>query len=332
MKKVISVVIVMVMLCLLCSCNNTQTYIKQDNINLNYNNISAGSGCWIGNDFIYSIENNLVFNLYVTDIKGKHRIRTLSYCYDAQVINDKLIYADDGISFGIEFFEYDLKAEKTRKIATINAERIYTYYLVDDILYVEVGKDDSLIKDIVAITLKTGKQITVAKNISACGVVNNQLNYISQKNSNCSIYKYDVKNDKSVLIGGFELKHMMYNDILDGVNFNSQYIAFVYRDEKTSKSRIYVYNYEKDTLKISDFPDVIYEFVSYDKFAFFKVESNSNEIVYRFNLSDNSIEKIVELPVYSSLFVGSDDEVYVSSDFGVRCYSAYGEYEEVILN
>lgn len=322
----------LITICLLCSCNKKQTFAKQDTINLNFNNISAGSGCWIGNDFMYSIEHNFVFDLYVTDIKGKHRISTLSYCYDAQIIDEKLFYVDDGLLSGFEFFEYDLNTEKTKKIATIKVERIYTYYIVDDILYVEIGEDDSLIKDIVAITLETGKQITVANNISACGVVNNQLNYISQKDSNCNIYKYDVENDDSVLIGEFNLDHIIYNGILDGVNFNSEYIAFAYRNEENTKSSIYVYNYENDTLKSFDFKDRIYEFVSYDKFAFFIGATNTNEIVYRFNLSNNSIEKIVELPTYGSLFVGSDDEVYVSSDFGVRCYSADGEYEDVIFN
>jgi len=337
-KRVICITLIFIFLFTLSSCNSKQTYVKQDTINLNYNNISAGSGCWMGNNFICSTEHNFSFDLYVTNTKGKHKITTLSYSYDAHVYNDKLFYCDDGILSGFEFFEYDLATGKSQKIATISAERIYEYYIVNDILYVEVGDDDTLVKDIVAILLDNGKRLTVAKNISVCGIVNNELNYIYQKDSKCSIYKYNADNEKSILIGEFKLKHKIYSSILDGANFNSEYVAFVYRNEETAESKIYVYKYDDDTLINYDFKGMISEFISYDKFAFFKADGNTDdnptEIIYRFNFNDSSTEKIIELPGYNSLFVGSDDDVYVSSTGfdGIRRYSVDGKYEDVILD
>lgn len=320
------------MLCLLCSCNDTQTYIKQDNINLNYNNISAGSGCWMDNNYICSTEHNFAFDLYLTDDKGKVKIDTLSYSYDAHVYNNKLYYFDDiGLnSTKYEFTEYDLNTQKRKRIATITNERVYNYYVVDRYLYIEVGDNDSLIRDIVSISLDTNQQIIVAQNIFACGIVNGELNYITQKDLKYSVYKYNADNEKSVLIGKFELTHQIIDGGLSGVNFNSEYIAFDCTVAENEKSRIYVYKYD-DALLSFDFDGVISEFVSYDKFAFFSVDG----IIYRFSVNDNSTEIIVELSADDvSLFVGSDDEVYVSSmEFnGIRRYSVDGKYVDVILN
>lgn len=321
------------MLGLLCSCNSTQTYIKQNNISLNYNNISAGSGCWMDNNFICSTEHNFAFDLYLTDDKGKVKIDTLSYSYDAHLYNNKLYYFDDiGLnSTKYEFTEYDLNTQKRKSIATITNERVYNYYVLDRYLYIEVGDNDSLIRDIVSISLDTNQQITVAQNIFSSGIVNGELNYISQNDLKYSVCKYDSDNEKSVLIGEFELTHQIVDGGLDGVNFNSEYIAFDCTVAETEKSRIYVYKYDDDALLSFDFNGAIHEFVSYDKFAFFSVDG----IIYRFNFNNNSTEKVIELPTdYVSLFVGSDDEVYVSStEFeGIRRYSVDGKYEDVILN
>ena len=267
---------------------------------------------------------NHLQSAYITDNNGRHKITTLSYSYDAQIIGEKLFYVDDGLLSGYEFFEYDLKTKKTRKIATLNAKWIYNYYFLHDALYIEIGDDDSLIKDIVAMNLKTGEQITIAKNISACGIANNQLNYITEKDSNCSIYEYDIDNNKSLLLGEFELSYNIFQDALVGVNFNPEYVAFA--DDK-----IYVYRYGDGTLSSYDFDGKINEFISYDKFAFFSANGN----IYRFNFDDNSIETIAKSSTEDSyLFVGSDDEVYISfmELGGIRRYYVNGEYEDVILN
>ena len=167
MKRIIAAITILIMICLFCSCNSTQRYIKQDNINLNYNNISAGTGCWMDNNFICSTEHNLGFDLYLIDYTNKKKIDTLSYSYNANLYNDKLYYFDNsGLSdINYKFIEYDLKNKRKKTIATIIAERIYNYFVIDEYLYVEVGDNDSLLRDIVCVTLDTNQQINVAQNI-----------------------------------------------------------------------------------------------------------------------------------------------------------------------
>ena len=332
MKKIISVITIIIMLCLLCSCNSTQTFIRQNNINLNYNNISAGSGCWMDNNYICSTEHNFAFDLYLMDNTKKDKIDSLSYSYDAHLYNNKLYYFDDVVlsSTKYEFIEYDLNTQKRKTIATITNERVYNYYIVDKYLYIEVGNNDSLIRDIVCISLDTNQQIIVAQNIFSSGIANGELNYITQKDLKYSVYKYNSNNEKSALIGEFELKHYIDDGALTGVNFNSEYIAFAYSDYETTESKVYVYRYD-DALVSRDFDGTISEFISYDNFAFLSVDGN----IYRFNINDNSTERIAELSADDiSLLVGSDDEVYVSSVElnGIRRYSVDGKYEDVILN
>lgn len=331
MKKIISVIMIITVVFLLCSCKNTQTYIKQDNINLNYNNISAGSGCWLNNNFICLIKHNFGFDLSIVDDKSK-KIDTLSYSYEAHLYNDKLYYFDTaGLnSTKYKFIEYDLNTQKKRNLATITAERVYDYYVANEYLYIVVGKNDSLIKDVVSIALDTSKQNTIEQNIFACGIVNGELNYITKEDLKYSVYKYNTDNQKSELIGDFELNNKIYNDILLGVNFTSEYIAFAYCDNEITKSKIYVYQYD-NTLNEYDFNGTIIEFIAYDKFAFFSADGD----VYRFDFDNKSAEKIAELSVDDiSLFVGSDNEVYVASmDFnGIRRYSIDGKYEDVLFN
>ena len=333
MKRIISAITILIMICLLCSCNSTQRYIKQDNINLNYNNISAGTGCWMDNNFICSTEYNLGFDLYLIDYTNKKKIDTLSYSYNANLYNDKLYYFDNsGLSdINYKFIEYDLKNKRKKTIATIIAERIYNYFVIDEYLYVEVGDNDSLVRDIVCVTLDTNQRINVAQNIFSCGIVNGQLNYITQNDLKYSIYKYIPDDEKSDLIGEFKLNHQMVDDGLEGVNFNSKYIAFAYSDYETTESKICVYRYDKNTLTSIDVGGAINEFISYDRFGFFSVGGS----IYHLNFNDNSIERIVELPSDDvTLFVGSDDEVYVlSMEFdGIRRYSVDGSYEDVELN
>lgn len=333
MKRIISAITILIMICLFCSCNSTQRYIKQDNINLNYNNISAGTGCWMNNNFICSTEHNLGFDLYLIDYTNKKKIDTLSYSYNANLYNDKLYYFDNsGLSdINYKFIEYDLKNKRKKTIATIIAERIYNYFVIDEYLYVEVGDNDSLLRDIVCVTLDTNQRINVAQNIFSSGIVNGQLNYITQNDLKYSIYKYIPDDEKSDLIGEFKLNHQMVDDGLEGVNFNSKYIAFAYSDYETKESKICVYRYDKNTLTSIDVGGAINEFISYDRFGFFSVGGS----IYHLNFNDNSIERIVELPSDDvTLFVGSDDEVYVlSMEFdGIRRYSVDGSYEDVELN
>ena len=92
----------------------------------------------MNNDFIHSTKHNLGFDLYITDNNGRHKITTLSYSYDSQIIGEKLFYFGNVLLSGFEFFEYDLKTKKRRKIATLNAERIYNYYFLNDALYIEI--------------------------------------------------------------------------------------------------------------------------------------------------------------------------------------------------
>lgn len=330
MKKILSVIIVIVMLCLLCSCGSTQRYITQDNISLNYNNISAGSGCWMDNNYIRSTEHNFCFDLYLTDDAEKERIDTLSFYYDAHLYNNKLYYFDDiGVgSTKYKFTEYDLDTKNRKNLATITSERVYNYYVTDKHLFIEVGENDSLIRDVVAVSLDTDRQVTVAQNIYSSGIVNGELNYITQKDLKYCIYKYNADSENSELIGDFELQQKIHNDILSGANFNSEYVAFAYSDQETAKSKIYVYRYDDDTPVTCDLEGVIGEFIAYDRFAFFSADGD----LYRFCFNDNSTEKIAELSTDDvSLFVGSDDEVYVSSmDFEcIRRYSADGRYEDV---
>lgn len=336
MKRVNNIALIIILLFTLCSCNNNQIYLRQDTINLNYNNISAGDGQWLDNDAMCSTEHNFGFDLYVTDVKGKHKITSLSYSYDVQVNNGKLFYCDDGIVSGMNFFEYDLATDKSKKIASIDVERIYEYYVVDEILYVVTGEDDMLTKNIVCISLANGKQTAVAHGVFAYGIVNGKLNYITKKGNKYSIYEYDAERKQKSLRGSAELATTI-EDSYD-VNFTSEYITFVSNDQTAKKTVIYTYKFEDKSLINYEFKDTIRQFVAYDKYAFLCAEgkdeeSASTEIIYSFNINEQAVEKIVELNSGNFLFVGSDDEVYISSiNFdGVRRYSLDGNWENVIL-
>jgi hypothetical protein len=64
--------IVIILLFTLFSCNSKQTYVEQDIVNFNYNNISTGaSPYWIDNEVVCFSEHSLVWNLYFVDSQGK---------------------------------------------------------------------------------------------------------------------------------------------------------------------------------------------------------------------------------------------------------------------
>ncbi|MBQ9107054.1 MAG: hypothetical protein IJY56_04095 [Clostridia bacterium] len=338
-KRIICIALVIITLLTLCSCDKNQVYVKQDTIKLNYNNITTGGCLSITNDVVCFVKHNFGFDLYVIDTKGKHKITTLSYSYGTHVYNDKLFYYDDGISSGFEFFEYDLVTQKSKKIATISVERIYNYYVVDDVIYVEIGDNDTLVKDVVMISPDTGKQKTVANEVFACGIVEGKLNFITKKDNEYSIYGYSIESEQINLLGRFELEAEIYEEYSCYVNFNSKYITLVSKDEMNKESEIHIYKYENSSLISYNFKGAIRELIAYDKYAFLRADgkadaSVSTEIIYRFNIYNLTIEKIAELSGYNELFVGSDDEVYVSStDFdGIRRYSVDGKYEDVIIN
>ncbi len=306
-KKIFCSLVCVILCLILCACSDNRTYIKQDEINFNYNNISAGSpSYWIEGDAFFYSQHNFVFDIYKMNDNGRQQIASSSNPdVDFHVYDGKLYY-DNTASFLDDTYiikSYDLTTRKTSTVAKIKTERLCNYFIVGDIIFAETGYEENFQRDLQCVSLKTEETAMIAKNIVTCGIVNDKIRYVKQINDSYSVFEYDEVNNRSISLGTFNIKLSANEEISPFANFTLDKVILTVDD-----SRLLIFNISDSTLKTCTPGQSVYSAVAYSDYLFF----TDNNSLSRLCIDTLEIEKIAEFRDITNVFVTSDDDAYIS--------------------
>ncbi len=343
MKKIISLVCVLLTLTLLTAC--TTVYVPQENISLNYNNNSGGSSFfWLENDyFIYSdIDDDLIYKYF---IKDQNLTQVLSQKETASVeevqsYGNFIYYAvyeenDQGNYDSCEIYQYNRTTETETYIAS--AGYFETFFVDEQYLYLISTQENfngyCSVADI--ISLETRETITQIPDIFVSGMRNGVFTYLKDTKDGFEVFEYHPQTEKSQKIADFSLPLTKNITIHQVVNFTSNAIILESTLSQSEASQILIYNFEKDTLKTIDPPYSVDTVVAYENHAFCGLTDyeDCKTYLYSLNLDTCELLQLGRIGDDKSLFVTSDEDVYLCSNWDgaeIVHYNLDGTKEQVL--
>jgi hypothetical protein len=308
----------------LCSCSaNSALYHTQEEIKFNYNNISAYNDFWLTNESVCYLDDSLIQNYYILSEKGKSKISSNSG-YGFGVIQNygSKIYMLDECKSIDEYNSmyllkvYDVESGKLSDVATIkNCDNFLI--LNEYVFYLQYNwTDNSRRLSLRVFRPDSGEHFAINDAVLSFGVIGSDLFYASEEDNKVSVFRYDVKNDLSVSCGGFLLDTTDIETFKQHVivSYVPNYIMFTCSNYQDVTSTIWKFSLEEKNVSKVEQNFCITNFISYDQcsyFTMFDAEEENVTQIYKMANDTNETVKIGEIEGECSLFVGSDEGVYV---------------------
>lgn len=323
MKRLIAILLVLCIVMNFTGCIKHAEYLPQDNINYNYNNISAdNSSFWITNEAIYYIDAPLyAINYYSVESDGRKKITTAESAAFAKILpNDNMLYMLDWVDntvYRLHSYDTDTGVHTVLDYLT----NVYTYFVAGQNLYYLQDDSDgeSVIQSFNVYSLQDGASSCIAASVLTSGMIDDQPVYVVEQNTEISIYSYDDISGTSRLLDSFI--YPLAEDERIGYNFNFTSNQFIFTVMSDEAPRLVCYNFEADQIAEFNADNHIYSVIAYENYAFMVVRisnetGNSNNwenAIFRISLQNGELEKIAEVGGMVDSFVASDDCVYINS-------------------
>ncbi len=323
MKKLLVVVLALILCISLAGCQNSCWYNPQDNININYNNISSKNiyRVWMSDDTMYYLDTVLFSNRYYS-LSGKRTERIpenySGYADLIQVYDNVAYLADYPEGYDHYLHAYDLDTGTDTELITVTS--LDAYFVLGQNLYYSAygGDDQDVALSLHSYALADGTATEISHSILSFGVINNALAYVVQEDNAFSIFIYDPIEKESVPIGKFERDATYSESVSDCVNFTSQYVVFVVEDYQSGVTKLVVYHLESGEVSEITIEDITYDITAYEEYVFVTTTDYSSDdsndwesFIYRICLKDGTKEQIGQLYGGLNIYVTSDECVYV---------------------
>ena len=322
MKKLLVIMLAFILCISLAGCGKTVWYEPQDNININYNNCSSKNiyRVWMSDDTMYSLDTVLFSNRYyalsgknVKEIPAIHN----GYADLIQVYDNVAYLADYPVGYDHYLHAYDLDAGTDTELITVT--NLDTYFVLGENLY--YSSHGSYALSLFSYALADGTTTEISHSILSFGVINHKLAYVVQEDNTFSIFTYDSTEKESVPIGKFERDATYSESVSDCVNFTSQYVVFVVENYQSDVTKLVVYHLESGEISEITIEDITYDITAYEEYVFVTTTDYSSDdsndwesFIYRICLKDGTKEQIGQLYGGLSIYVASDECVYVLPD------------------
>lgn len=335
----------------MCSCSKIKVpYDVQENINLNYNNISASyNNVWLTNESICYLEDALV--QYYCLVSGDKKTKICSNHGGGsgriQRYGNKIYMMEEYSSIldNSKYLlkSYDVASEKITNLFYVNncddyfvlGENVYClqYYWTQDSRKLSLNK----------YLIGSKEHTKIHDSVISFGVIENNLVYITEENQEISIFKYDSENNTSTKCGQFfvEITDEYFTDYIFA-SYTSDYIFLTYTDSEEDNSTIFRYSFEESKVDTTILQgDVYSNFISYSDYSYFALADFSFEEtgdsdktkteIYKMNNHTGEQIKLGQIQGECSIFVGSDDGVYVHEQKDrIISYFATGEEKKIV--
>lgn len=346
MMRKIAIVIFSCLL-FLCSCStDSTTYKNQELIAMNYNNITNYCDFWLTTDSICYLEDSLIQKYFMVEKNSKTKIGVNNgYGFGKIQKYEEKIYMLDMVSFinernsKYELKLYDIDSKTIKKVCSVmNCEN---FLVLDEVIYY---LENSWVDDVPTLTLKKfsidlEEHTTIRSSVVSFGVIEDSLCYVVKDNNRIVIFKYNAESGASVKCGEFLLDEDN-TKMFDGFFFNNLRVSYTRNtvffssiDYENETSTIFSYSFQQNALSNRKVEGYIEGFVSYNDNSYFIIssEKSNNSELYKLNNKTDEITKITEIQGEGSLFVGSDEGVYVlrNKDNNLVFYSNEGNTQVV---
>lgn len=344
MNKTICAICSLLSLCLfLCSCSTGSTsYKTQRGIEFNYNNISAYNDFWLTNESICFLEDSLFQNYFLVNENGKRRIAS-NQGYGFGIIQqyDKKIYmldernSIDERNSDYQLKCYDIESRKTTDMLTIrNCDNFLV--LGENVVYLEYNwTASSRNLALKMFSVNSNRYDTIDNSVLSFGVIGNELFYVTEEENVISIFQYDMEKNSSVKCGEFFLEVADVEDFRECVivSYTSNYVMLSWSDYQNNTSIIWKFTFEENDVYKTEFNGCITKFISYDKNSYFAMlddSEESNTKIFKMTNDTSETLQIGQIAGDCSLFVGSDNGVYVLEyDKNILTYYAEQDISEI---
>lgn len=341
MKKIICLVCILLTVVLLTACSTV--YVPQENINLNYNNLSAGDFYyWLENDYvIYSDTNKDYEYTYFmkTDKENVPLSSKETAAWETVQVYGSYIYYSVAVDENEEnydaadIYRYDTAAKTETYIAT--ASYFSNFFVDASYLYLVNSQENfnGTCYSTNIISLETQETVTQISDIYTCGMRNGNFTYLKDTKDGFEIFEYLLKTNKSQKIGTVTLPVTTNINIHETVNFTSQNMILEAAFTESDVSQILIYNFNDGTLKTIDTPYFLCEIIAYDNHAFCMLDDwDSNKYyLYSLNLETFELLQLGRIGGDKSLFVTSDEDVYLCGWDEIVRYNLDGTKEKALL-
>ncbi len=341
MKKTVSLIAILLATVLLTACSTV--YVPQENINLNYNNLSAGScSYWLENDSCYSFVETIEKNGYQEKTEVGNTIFAETNPYGATSIQnyeDTVYYTvTQGEEIWDEFtnidiYQYNKETQSNTFITSVST--LDKFFADANQIYVIYGQENfngyRYIADV--ISLETKELITQIPDIYTCGMRNGIFTYLKDTQDGFEIFEYYPNTNKSQKIASFTLPITQGIEIYQTVNFTSKILILESTLSETYASQILVYNFKNQELKTIDAPYSLEEIIAYENHAFCILGDWEADKYYLYSLNLETCEllQLGRIGDDKSLFVTSDEDVYLCGwDDEIVHYNLDGTKEQVL--
>ena len=345
MKKIFSLICVLLAICLLTAC--TTVYVPQENINLNYNNNSGGyCPFWLENDyFVYSdADDNFKYKYFIKDQNQNKMIsqKEADSMEKVQAYGNMIYYAvyeetDQGVLDTSYIYQYNRITNTETYIASTHY--FETFFVDGQYLYLVASQENfneyHYITDV--ISLETREIITQIPDIYVCGMRKGVFTYLKDTKDGFDIFEYHPQTEKTEKIADFPLPITKNITIHPVVNFTSNAIILDATLSQNEVSQILIYNFKEDSLKTIDPPYTVDTIVAYENHAFCSLTDYEDYKTYLYSLNLDTFEllQLGRIGEDKSLFVTSDEDVYLCSNWdGIEIihYNLDGTKEKVLIN
>lgn len=315
------VVLLLLYIMTVCSgCNKAYLYVYENNVNVNYNNISAkNSSFWLTADTGY-YTSAPCYTINYFAVSGNHNQKLYSahnaafariQAYDNMVYT--LDWVDDTVyrlcSYNTDTKEHSVLAYPTN---------VQSYFVVGQYVYYtqECEANTGSVQLFCAYSLADGTKKKIATSVLDAGVINSTPVYIIQENNDFQLYAYNPINGKSELMGSFSCPMTSDEYVEDFVNFTSDQVILTI--SKDAESRVLCYDIGSGQVSENNVAGWVWSLIAYDDYAFMIIIDDINEetqnwksAMYRVQLHNGQMERITQLEGVVDTFVTSDQCVYV---------------------
>ena len=216
-----------------------------------------------------------------------------------------------------EIKRYDVDSEKTTILCSINNCRKF-FVLNKTIYYSEYTiTDDDRILTLKTYSPELNKHETVKESIISFGVIENSVFYLSEENGRIVISQYNNNTKTSHAKGDFFLEQEDIDRFKDfpSVTYAPNYLFFDITNYETEESKTFKYSFASNDLVPLQFDEhtSISLPIPYNAYSYFKIYNENTNVteLYQMNNETNEILQLQTIKGVCSLFVGSDNGVYV---------------------
>ena len=341
MKRAIAAILAIFLIILCAGCGKTYLYVEQNDIQTNYNNISANNSYfWLTEDAFYFPKAPL-FDIKYYSISGD-RCQKL---YSAKNGAFARVQAYDGTLYTLDWVNEDIyrlsayHTDTKERSTLLYPKNVTSYFAVGQYVYYSQDHetDTMPVRQFWVYSLEDKTEKEIAPSILSTGVMDGTPVYLVQENNDFRLYGYEPINGISELLGSFSCDIDTDEYIEDFVNFTSHQVILTL--SKDAEARLFCYDIVSGQASQIHVDGCVWSLIAYEDYAFMTIIDDITKemddrmnAICRINLHNGEMEEITQLQGIIDTYVASDDYVFVrqySDNDAVYRYDCTGEKELV---